>query len=159
MSKGHLAPLVRPTKFPDPSEPVPARRATSVLSPKWSPASQDIPGGRGPGRDCNSTVRRLLQSLGSPLLWLPSPRGTEPPRGSATRKQTHRLPPFTLLCGQHHPLSHYTGWVPGPSLFLSGSSGTPPLWGLSGPEEAPCPHSSGSTSMDTASMGMGFWQP
>lgn len=67
--------------------------------------------------------------------------------------------PLPLLCGQHHPLSHYTGWVPGPSLFLSGSSGTPPLWGLSGPEEAPCPHSSGSTSMDTASMGMGFWQP
>lgn len=42
-------------------------------------------------------------------------------------------------------------------LFVSQALlGTPPLWGLSSPEEAPCPHSSSSTSMDTASMGSGL---
>ena len=59
--------------------------------------------------------------------------------------------PLPLMCEQNHPLNHHHGRA---LLFFSQALlGTPPLWGLSSPEEAPCPHSSGSTSMDTASMG------
>lgn len=80
------------------SEPVPVRRTTSVLSPKWSPVSQDIPGARGPGRDYNS-----FKALAAPPSDCLTPGGTEPPRRSATRGWTIGSLPLPLLCGQNHP--------------------------------------------------------